>query len=340
MLLFLLILLGFLTYKIMRPFLNAIAWSIVVSIVFYPLYAFISRHVRVKSAASILTLILILTVILGPFAYVASMLVNEVQSLVAASGGGGLDAVRDLLDRVRTSALFKTIGGYAGLEDALSEEVLRENIGKAGRAILEQASLRITNLVSIFLDFIFMTFTTFFLLRDGPGFLAKLTGYLPFSGTQKERIHKQVKDMIVSTVYGGVAIAIVQGILGGFAFYVAGIEAPFLWGTAMSVMSFVPMVGTFSIWGPASAYMLFQGDYLKGAGMLLYGIFVISSVDNILKPIIIGSRTKMPTIVILFSVLGGIKLFGMIGLIMGPLITAVFISVLEIFSHFEGEEPA
>jgi predicted PurR-regulated permease PerM len=108
----------------------------------------------------------------------------------------------------------------------------------------------------------------------------------------------------------------------------------------MSVMSFVPLLGTFIIWGPTSLYLAMQGEYINGLVLFLFGVLVISMVDNILKPIIIGSRTKMPTIVILFSVLGGIKLFGVIGLITGPLVTAVFLSVFEIFSHLEGKADA
>ena len=182
-----------------------------------------------------------------------------------------------------------------------------------------------------------MIFTIFFLFIDGPGFLTKVKDYMPFNEEQKNRLATQMKDMIVSTVYGGVIVAIIQGILGGVGFYVIGIEAPVLWGIAMSVMSFVPLLGTLSIWGPASIYLLIQGDYLHGIGLILFGTFVISMVDNILKPLIIGGRTKMPAIVIFFSVLGGIKAFGIIGLIMGPLIMAVFVSVFEIFRHIEDE---
>jgi predicted PurR-regulated permease PerM len=185
-------------------------------------------------------------------------------------------------------------------------------------------------------DFIIVIFTTFFLLKDGPSLLSKAKDYMPFSKEQKEKLAGQIKDMIVSTVYGGVIVAILQGLLGGIAYSFLNIEAPVMWGIAMSIMSFVPLVGTFAIWGPTAIYLAITGDYVHGIGLFLFGVFVISMVDNILKPLIIGSRTKMPTIIILFSVLGGIKFFGMIGLIMGPLITAVFISVIEIFRSIEG----
>jgi len=159
---------------------------------------------------------------------------------------------------------------------------------------------------------------------------------MPFKDHQKERLTSQIKDIVVSTVYGGVLVAIIQGIFGGIAFFLLGIGSPVLWGVAMSITSFLPILGTFIIWGPTSAYLVVQGNYMKGAGLFLFGILVISMVDNLLKPLIIGSRTKMPTIVILFSVLGGIKLFGILGLVMGPLITAIFISVFDIFRSVEG----
>jgi predicted PurR-regulated permease PerM len=113
-----------------------------------------------------------------------------------------------------------------------------------------------------------------------------------------------------------------------------------LWGCAMTVMSFVPLIGTFAIWGPAAGYLIIQGSFWKGVIMILYGVLVISMVDNVLRPIIISGRTKMPTLAVLFSVLGGIKLFGFIGFIMGPLVLALFISVFEIFRHIEGGENA
>jgi predicted PurR-regulated permease PerM len=183
-----------------------------------------------------------------------------------------------------------------------------------------------------------MAFTIFFFFKDGPGFLQKIRDYLPFSEQQRDRLTSQVKDMIVSTIYGGVVVAIVQGILGGTAFAILGIRSPIFWGCAMALMSFVPMLGTAIIWLPASAILLFQGAYVKGIGLVLIGVFVISMVDNILKPLIIGGRTKMPTVVIFFTVLGGIKLFGLLGLVMGPLVFALFLSVVEMVRTIEGTE--
>ncbi len=108
----------------------------------------------------------------------------------------------------------------------------------------------------------------------------------------------------------------------------------------MTIMSFLPLLGTFSIWGPAVGYLFFEGDYIKAIILLLYGVLVITMVDNILRPIIISGRTKMPALAVFFSILGGIKVFGPIGFIMGPLVLALFVSVFEIFGNIEGGENA
>ena len=204
-----------------------------------------------------------------------------------------------------------------------------------GKGLVDNLSVWAANISRAIIDFIFMAFAVFFLLRDGPDILQKIGNYIPFSENQKDRLRLQVKDMVVSTVYGGVVVAIVQGALGGVAFFALGINAPVLWGSAMAVMSFLPMLGTFSIWGPASIYLFITGSYMKGIALLLFGILVIGIVDNILKPVIISGRTKMPTLLIFFSVIGGINFFGFIGFVIGPLVLALFISVFEIFRGTE-----
>ncbi len=336
MLLFIIAVLGYLAYQILSPFLTAVAWAMVFAIVFYPIYAFICRHVKLKSVASLITIVLILIIILGPLSYLTSLLINEIQAFLASIDQERLESVQKFYAGLRSSLLYQKMSSYMG--ELPSEKVILEGIKKAGGTVLQNMSLQITNVLTILANFLFMLFTIFFFLKDGPGFLSKTRDFLPFSEKHKDRLATQVKDMIVSTVYGGATVALIQGILGGLAYYVIGMESPVMWGVAMAVMSFVPLVGTFSIWGPGSMFLLLSGSYAKGIGLFLFGVFIISMVDNILRPLIIGSRTKMPTILILFSVLGGIKLFGMIGFVMGPLIMAAFISVFEIFRHIEDEK--
>ena len=337
MLMVILALLGYLSYEIVSPFLTPITWAIVFSVVFYPVFAFISRYVRVNFIASSLTVLIILVVIIAPLTYMFILLTGELQKLGDHANSPGPEIVGEIFDRLKTYAHFEKLSSLIGEENMPTADQVTDNIKKIGKVLVENLSVRITNVIYVAINFLFMIFTIFFLFMDGPGFLTKVKDYMPFSEEQKNRLATQMKDMIASTVYGGVIVAIIQGLLGGIGFYFIGISSPVLWGIAMSVMSFVPLLGTLSIWGPASVYLISQGDYLHGVGLFLFGTLVISMVDNILKPLIIGSRTKMPAIVIFFSVLGGIKAFGIIGLIMGPLIMAVFVSVFEIFRHVEDE---
>lgn len=327
--------LGYLSYQIFHPFLTPIAWAVVFCVIFYPVYAFTLRFIRWKAVASLLTLILILVVIIGPFSYISYALVSELSDFVGRMDRD-VKSLTAFLSDERIVHIFGKIQPYTGLE-APSEEVIVENARKLGKKIIEGLSAGFTNVLSVAVNFIFMAFTIFFLLKDGPGFMLKIRDYMPFSEQHRDRLTNQMKDMIVSTIYGGVVVAITQGILGGLAFTILGIGSPIFWGTAMSLFSFVPMLGTGIVWVPASLILLFEGAYAKGVAMILIGIFVISMVDNVLKPLIIGGRTKMPTVIIFFTVLGGIKLFGLLGLVMGPLVFALFLSVFEIFRTIEGE---
>jgi predicted PurR-regulated permease PerM len=339
MLLVILALLGYLSYQIISPFLVPIAWAVVFSIVFYPVYAFISRHVKVKSIASSITVLLIFVVIIAPVSCLSIILIGELQKVGDYTNSGGLDFFRELYDKIITSPQYEKISSLIGEHNMPTADMIMDNMKKIGKTLVENLSIRITNIISAAINFLLMIFTLFFLFRDGPGFLNKVRDYMPFSDEQKSRLTKQVKDMVASTVYGGVTVAMIQGFLGGLAFYIIGFTSPVLWGIVMSIVSFIPLLGTLGVWGPAAIYLLMRGEYLSGLGLILYGTFVIGLVDNFLRPMLIGSRTKMPTIIIFFSVLGGIEAFGIIGLIMGPLIMAVFISVFEIFRHVKDECP-
>jgi predicted PurR-regulated permease PerM len=162
---------------------------------------------------------------------------------------------------------------------------------------------------------------------------------MPFNEEEKHRLADQIHDIVVSTIYGGVIVGIIQGILAGVSFAVLGFKSPVLWGSATAIASFIPILGAAAIWGPAVLYLFATGATYKAAALLIIGAFGISMIDNILKPLIIGGRVKMPMLIILFSVLGGIKLFGLIGLILGPLVIALFVSVLEIFRNFDYNSP-
>lgn len=337
---FLLFLLGYLTFKVLSPFLNAIGWAIVFSIVFYPVYVYILKLLKFKTVASIITLIIIVVIVLGPFTYVSFILISEIRDLIESMNKGGFDPVQKIFTNSDLAEIVGKFQSYLGFQEIDIVDTVTKNIKKIGKEIAHSLTTGITNIAGVFLNFIFMLFAVFFFLKDGPGFLSKIRDYLPFAEDDKNRLISKVRDMVISTVYGGVIVALIQGTIGGLTFYLLGIKSPVLLGSAICIMSFLPFLGTFSVWGPIVVYLFIQNEIIKGFILLIVGALGISMVDNILKPIIISGRTKMPTLVVFFSVLGGIKLFGFIGFIMGPLVLALFVSIFEIFRHIEGGEHA
>jgi len=177
-----------------------------------------------------------------------------------------------------------------------------------------------------------MSITIYYFLKDGRLLVNYIHERLPLMDEQKKQIETRIKEMIIAAIYGGLAVGVAQGILGGLAFFILGIPAPVFWGSAMAILSLVPVFGSFTIWGPASVLLFLSGSYAKGIGLFLFGVLVISTVDNILKPLIIGGRTKLHMLLIFFSVLGGIKFFGFVGFVLGPIITVLCISFLEIYA--------
>jgi predicted PurR-regulated permease PerM len=137
--------------------------------------------------------------------------------------------------------------------------------------------------------------------------------------------------MIYATIYGGILIAIIQGLLGGLSFWVLGLPSPIFWGTAMALLSFIPIGGTALIWAPAAIILLIGGAILKGLILLGVGVVIISMVDNILRPLFISSKTNIHPLLLFFAVLGGIQAFGLIGLVAGPLIVTLFLTLIEIY---------
>ncbi|MCX5799017.1 MAG: AI-2E family transporter [Proteobacteria bacterium] len=273
-LIFLVFVLGYFSYEIFKPFLSPIAWAIVLSIVFYPIYVFILKLVKRKSLASFITLLIILAIILGPFSYLSYLLTQELNALADHLEGGSFDPMKNVLLHPVVNKIIHTILSLFNITEAGFQKTITDGISRLGRESVGIISSGLGNVVTAALDFVFMILSIFFLLGDGPELLEKVSSYMPLSKKQKDKLIKQMRDIVISTIYGGI----------------------------------------------------------------LVGIFVISMVDNILRPLIIRGKMKMPTLAIFFSILGGIKLFGFIGLIMGPLVLALFVSVVEILRYTEEEQ--
>ncbi|MBP1748609.1 MAG: hypothetical protein H6Q52_1148 [Deltaproteobacteria bacterium] len=331
--------LGYLSYKIINPFLSPIMWAIVLSLVFYPVYAFILKRVKYKFLSALATLLIIILILIGPFSYFAYVLSQELINLVNHFQGqnGNVNVIQTLLSHpIVSSIVQKSLTVFHMTEQELYSTISASlvNFAKQSTGLIRSG---FGNILAGGMNFILMLLSIFFFLEDGPTFIQKLENFMPFSRRQRSRLLKQTKDIVVSVIYGGIVVGMAQGLIGGVAFASLGIHSPVFWGLAIFGASFLPVVGSFIIWGPAVIYLLFEAMYLKAIILLIVGIVGIGSIDNILRPLIVRGKLKMPTIVIFFAIFGGVQVFGFIGLILGPLVLALFVSVFEIFRYSEEE---
>ncbi|HEX2967250.1 MAG TPA: AI-2E family transporter [Syntrophorhabdaceae bacterium] len=334
---FILLVLGYLSYSIIKPFLAPIMWAMVLAVLFYPVYAFSLKYVKRKTVASLITLIAILIILFGPVSYLTYLITQDIISFVKNLESGALDSFVNLLKKPATIGPVSKVLALLQISEQEFQNGLTTNLTKFGQGLAGMLRSGLGNIVSGILNFVLMLLTTFFFLVDAPRFIEQIGSFIPFSAGERERLFKQTKDIVISTMYGGVAVAAGQAIIGGILFVILGIPSAVLWAFAMFIASFIPMIGTFIVWGPAVIYLFVQGSYIKGLILVIFSIGGISSIDNILRPIIMKGRTKMPTIVILFSIIGGIQVFGFIGLIAGPLVFALFASVFNIFRYSENK---
>lgn len=328
----------YLFYKVLSPFLTTIAWAMVLSITFYPLYNVFLKLIKRPWAASLITLIIILMLIIGPFTYIVGSLVNEITDIYITIEDKGFETITKIQEHPRFASIFEKISSYKILEDFDLQEGTVMTLKAIGKYIAQHVSDLFKNAVILIVSFIIMCLTIFYFLKDGAILTSYIKKLLPFTDKQKKRLEQRVKEMVIAAIYGGLAVGVAQGTLGGFAFFMFGISSPVFWGTTMAFFSLVPVFGTFLIWAPAGLILILSGSYAKGIGLLLFGMLVISTVDNIIKPLIIGGRTKLHILLVFFSVLGGIKFFGFLGFILGPLIAALCLSLLEMYTVEEAEK--
>jgi predicted PurR-regulated permease PerM len=178
-----------------------------------------------------------------------------------------------------------------------------------------------------------MVLALFFFFRDGKGICEELITLIPMKESEKIKISTIFSNTIDAVIMGSLAIAVVQGLLVGLIFWVLGISYPVIAGAVSFVLSILPLVGAVIVWAPVGIYLLFTGAIVKGIILLLFGALVISTVDNVLRTLIIGGRVRLPTLFLLLSIIGGIQYFGFSGIVLGPVLLAVFISFIEIYKQ-------
>ena len=321
------------------PFLGAILWGVIAAILFAPLNAQLLRTMPKRpNLAALVGLIVIVAVVIVPAMLLGAALLGEASALYVRIESGDIDLSRTFLAAERTlPEVIRRWLSDLGLTDfeAVRDRITR-SIAGSFQTLAGQAFDMGQSAFGFFLSLGVMLYLTFFLLRDGDVLVAKIERCLPLAIPQRRRLVASFVTVVRATIKGSVIVAILQGLIGGLVFWGLGIGGALLWGVAMGVFSLFPAIGTAFIWVPVTIYLLATDDIWQGAALFLFGFFIISSVDNIVRPILVGHDARMPDYVVLISTLGGFELMGFNGFVIGPVIAALFMAVWDIFATDSG----
>jgi predicted PurR-regulated permease PerM len=327
----------YLLYLILTPFLSSIIWAILLAMVFYPLFQRLQRLLKKKEVLSALLMtLLVLIVIVLPFSLLMASLAGEVVDLyhqveeMIKTG-----QLQTSIDKMKEIPIFKWILGGLGQHIDFSQAnplpLLLKNLNQISTFIFNQTTTLLKGFSSFVVAFFFTLLSLYYFFKDGSHLFARLKEIVPLPSKERDLLIERFRDMIYATIYGGLLIAMIQGLLGGLSFWVLGLPSPIFWGTAMALLSFIPIGGTALIWVPAAIILLIEGAVLKGLLLLGLGVFVISMVDNLLRPFFISTRTNIHPLFLFFAVLGGVQAFGLIGFVAGPLVATLFLTLIEIY---------
>ena len=328
---------------LLKPFFAPIFWACAIGVIFYPFQKrMLAKWPHRRNLVSLGTLILCVVLVVIPVLVVASSFVTEGVSLFQKVQSGELN-LADYVDRIKQA--FPWLQSLAERFDIDLDRIKSQTVEAftgAGQFLAKRALAVGQNTFQFFLNLGLMLYLAFFLIRDGDAMVNMLIRALPLGDEREKLLFAKFAEVTRATIKGNLLVAATQGALGGVIFWWLGIPGALLWGVVMAVLSLIPAVGASLIWLPVSLSLYAVGDILDATILVLFGVFVIGLVDNILRPILVGRDTKLPDYVVLFSTLGGLAMFGITGFALGPLLAALFVAFWGIFirEFNEGESPA
>ncbi len=329
----LLIFIAILSFFIIKPFGTAIISGAILAYVFYPLYRFLQKKIKSKTAtALIVSVVMILVITIPPF-FILNHVTQEAYSVyysareqLEGAPGYGETKANILMD----------------FDELLKNEKAKEYMIKTLKDVVVYLTTKVSNIIlslpQILLKIIVAIFTSYYLLKNGKELMQRIIKATPLTIKHRQQIVKKFGAVVYAVIFGTLIVALIQGLLGTIGFFIFGVNGAVSWGMVMAFFALIPFIGTWIIWMPAGIVMIANG-YLnstpsliwKGVGLLIYGLVIISSIDNILKPLLVAGKGKIHPILALLGVIGGLFVFGLIGVIIGPIILGLLQTLVEIF---------
>jgi len=320
-------------FAMIRPFLVAILLAGIFSAMAQPLYKRIEKWSGGRSnLASLVTLVFVFLIFFAPLVGLLGVIAGQaikISQSVRPFIEQWMSTPSALSDRLGSLPFHESLVAYEG--EII--EKLGELVGKVSSFLFNSvSSITFSTINTIFLFFVFL-YTMFFFLKEGRAILDRFLFYLPLPRGTENRILERFMSVARAAIKGTLVIGVIQGSLAGLAFWVVGIEGAVFWGTLMTVLSIIPAVGSALIWFPAVVILALTGSYLKALGLLAFCSLLVGSVDNLLRPWLVGRDIKMHELMIFLGTLGGLSMFGLVGFIIGPIIAALFTTAWDIYAE-------
>lgn len=324
-----------LSVALLSPFVSPLLWAGVLCYALNPVYVRLVRATGGRRTLSALVMCLILTIgVIAPLVYMSLLIaedVTEAYRIVIASVGEG---DQPLLESWRQYPLLATLAEAIHNMERVTGTDLRlsiaENLAELGKMLVGQVTRLVTHALYAFVQLGMTLLCAFYFFRDGDALIEWLRAHVPIAPERQLILGKRFDEVVKGAVYGNTVIALLEGMIGGLAFWLVSLPSAVLWGAVMAILAYLPLFGAGLVWGPAAGYLFWQGAYLKGAVLVAVGV-VIAVMDYLVRTIVVGGRSHLHTLLVFFSVLGGLQFFGLIGIVAGPLVVGVGITLVEIY---------
>lgn len=316
----------YLCWLMLKPFVGVLMWASVLALAFEPVHRRIAARTRRPNLSAALTCLLVLIVLGLPTALIVWATTRELGTAIAS--------LQRLVTELTDPGSTLTGPAVRWLNERMdvlhAREQVTEYLNTLGGEIAGRTLHAVRDALSAAVQALFALFVMFYLFRDGAQVRDALASAIPLRNRQTYAMLVRVREVVAASIYGGLVIALIQGTLGGLAFWALGVPSALLWGV---VMVFMALIGAFLVWIPAAVYLALTGAWIKAIVLTAWGIFVIGLVDNFLRPRLVGKRTELHELFIFFAVLGGLPMFGFIGIVLGPVVLAVALSLFEAFRY-------
>lgn len=315
----------YLCWLMLQPFVDVLLWAVVLVAVFMPIHRRLLGRFASPTLAATLSTLLVVVTILAPATLVTIAVVGEISDMARTLGTGTPQwgSVQLVLERIQPWVPWD-------LHQLESRDFLLERLQAISGTLANRTLGMVGGVMATVVQTFLVVFTMFYVFRDGDAIRHAFYDVLPLDGAQAKAVVERTQEVIGASVYGVLVVAAIQGFLGGFIFWAIGLPSPLLWGVVMFFLCMIPMAGAFLVWAPAAVLLAVSGAWPRALILTAWGLLVVGTVDNFLKPRLVGKRAKLHELLIFFSVMGGLNVFGVLGIVLGPVTVALTLAVFDV----------